>query len=369
MRSVRKLLFVGLDGVASWNEHPLIRPVGIVDAYRELGVGDAGRDGGAGEDGRGRGRRGSEGGNGHPPLPPLPAWLAETPVYGSVEEALERGGARLRPDAALVSVPNDAKTTVDAEALLLREGIDVLAGKLRLEAAEDIDRLRAAVIGAAAGARLYVGEPYRDLPQVGRLKALLAEGRLGQIASVTWRCRLPYENLDWMRSYRHLALEDMAYHHFAILHELLGLHPTRLYAQSFEPAYSGAGTRSAASVLAETEEGYRLNYQTVWCSKRKPFGYLGEALLEGEQGSAVLSDEGLVLYSYFGRRKNVACGPGKYEGPWALVDRWLGASIDRAAGLSQASAAAPFTFEDFEPVLRTIYMAVGSAETGKAAAN
>lgn len=332
-----RLLLVGTEGLDHWRERCGFVVVGIVDTYGEW---PAGKPDGL-----------------HPQL------LA-SPLFASVAEAL--GSAA--PDVACISVPSAEKTNHDATELLLRAGIDVLAKKLRLNAMSDVDRLKAA--SDAGPGKLFVGEFYRYMPSVRALKRLLDGGKLGSVEQITWRCLLPNERYDWMKHYRHLSLEDLGYHHFSVLHDLLGFDPVRLYAHSYAPAFSQAGTRTVASMLAETAN-YRLNYETVWCSKRKPFAYLGEVTIEGSEGSAVLTDNGLQLYSLLGRKRAVACPPAEYDGPWGLLDHWLdtrsdvpsSAHTDVADATLRAPAWLPYTFEHFEPVLRAIYRAVESAET------
>ncbi|MEK0316095.1 Gfo/Idh/MocA family protein [Cohnella sp. 56] len=336
MSGKRRLLFVGYEGFEHWTGHPLAEPVGRVDLYGEH-ASEGERD-----------RAGAH----------WPESLRICQAYPDLDTAI----ALARPDAAVVSVPGGAKTTVDAEALLLARGVDVLAKKLRLGDYRDIERLRAA--SEAGPGRLFVGEHYRQLPQVEALRQLLAAGKLGRIWSVTWRCRLPYEAYDWMRGYRHLALEDLAYHHFGVLHDVLGFHAERLYAQSFEPPGSTAGTMTAASALADTAEGYRLNYQLLWCSSQKPFGYFGEAVFEGRQVTARLTDEGLEIYSDAGRKKRIDVGEVRYQGAWGPLIQWLDEGAGAFAGMTPLGGAS--LFGAFEPVLGAISLAVRSAETGQA---
>ncbi|QJD84565.1 Gfo/Idh/MocA family oxidoreductase [Cohnella herbarum] len=319
MNNKPKLLLIGLEGLNHWPGFPEFDTVGIVDLYNEANES---------------------------------SWLLEEleklPLYSSLDEALEHTS----PDVAVVSVPGGGKTTIDAEAKLLASGIDVLAKKLRLNAMNDVDRLKQACDQGSG--RLYVGEHYHYLPSVRSLKKAVQDGKLGDIVQVTWRCLLPYEKYDWMKGYRHLAMEDLAYHHLGVLHDVFGFHPSTVYAQSYEPSFSQSATRTVVSMLAETEEGYRLNYQTVWCSKLKPFSYLGELSVEGSQGSVELTEKGLKLYSYFGRKRKVEQLDARYDGPWGLLSEWL----EFTAG----STGSPFTFQSFEPVLRAIYRAVESSE-------
>ncbi|QHT62332.1 Gfo/Idh/MocA family oxidoreductase [Paenibacillus lycopersici] len=336
-----RLLLIGTEGLEHWRERPGFDVVGIVDSYGEWPEGKP--DG-------------------------LSPQLLACPLFVSVAEAL----ASVAPDIACMSVPSAEKTDHEATELLLRAGIDVMAKKLRLNAMSDVNRLRAAA--DAGPGRLYVGEFYRYMPSVRALKRLLDQGKLGAIEQITWRCLLPIERYDWMSHYRHLSLEDLSYHHFSVLHDLFGFDPVRVYAHSYAPSFSQAGTRTVASMLAETAN-YRLNYETVWCSKRKPFSYLGEVTFEGSHGSAVLTDDGLRIYSPLGRRRSVPCPPAEYDGPWGPLDHWLEARPDmrpaaQATVRPDAAVEAagkgswlPYTFERFEPVLRTIYRAVESAET------
>ncbi|QHW33368.1 Gfo/Idh/MocA family oxidoreductase [Paenibacillus rhizovicinus] len=351
-----RLLFVGIEGLAEWPGLPGIVVAGIVDVYGEWGSSSVKPQG-------------------------LPAQLQHCRLFASLEEALELSA----PDTAFVCVSNDRKTSFPVMERLLRENIDVLVKKLRLHAMSDVERL--SELSKRGPGRLFVGEHYRYMPSVRALKRLVDEDELGAVEQITWRCRLPYEIHDWMKSYRHLVLEDLSYHHFSVLHDLFGFEPLRLYAHSFEPAFSRAGTRTVASVLAETAD-YRLNYETVWCSKREPYSYLGEVTVEGSKASAVLTDTSLHQYSPLGRNREVVCPAPRYDGPWGLLEHWLDtygsgqrtAAVEsekqfslgaEAKAKTEAEAEAeakdtarwlPYTFERFEPVLLAIYRAVESAK-------
>lgn len=326
----KKLLVVGLEGLYRWALQDRYEIVGVVDLFVQKEQPDN-RD--------------------------FADDLHRYPMFSTVEEALSRTG----PEVAAVLVPNTDKNTIDDETLLLSRGIDVVAHKLRLRSFQDIEKLSEAV--RSTEARLFVGDHYRYLGKIRTIKRLLQEGAIGRTEYVVWDCYLHYEVHEWMKSYGHLTLEDLAYHHFSVLHDLLGLHPFSLYAFSYEPSFSKVSSNTVASILAQTKEGYRLHYRTIWSSRARLTDYLGNLLIEGSDGSIDLWDDQITLTTAGGIRKQVPILVPEYDGPWGVYEHL--ADTYYAEPERESFPFAPFTFEQFKPVMHAIYKAVCSAESGQ----
>jgi predicted dehydrogenase len=325
----RRILVIGLDGLRQWSKKSYLEVVGVVDLYcqrEELPVEDA-------------------------------QWLKQYQVFPDVAAALTNDP----PELAAVIVPGNAKNTFHAEREVLEKGIDLVVLKLRLNSLEDVEEL--VRIAKISGACLYVGEFYRYLAGVRTVKLLLQENKIGLVEYVVWSCNLPLsEDLRnlWMASYRHLTLEDLAYHHFGALHYLLGFKPTQLYAQSYEPSWTKAKSRSVVSLQAFTMQGYQLHYLTNWGSRTEPTDFLGQIRLEGADGTIELNGNQLTVFSSDGLKQEIMVLPQVYDGFWGIFDHLQ----DRWTGQSNPLDGEPFTLEQFEPVLRAMYGGVQSAESG-----
>ncbi|HLI00163.1 MAG TPA: Gfo/Idh/MocA family oxidoreductase [Acidimicrobiales bacterium] len=86
-------------------------------------------------------------------------------------------------DAVILTTPDDCHT--EPALWFLSAGVPVLVEKPLAITTEDCDRVLAAAM--AAGTRLYVAHNLRHAPVVRAMKALIEEGRIGQVKSV-W-CR------------------------------------------------------------------------------------------------------------------------------------------------------------------------------------
>ncbi|AZN42903.1 Gfo/Idh/MocA family protein [Paenibacillus albus] len=334
----KRILVLGTEKLGEWSKRPYLEVAGVVDLYGEFER--------------------------------LPAedriWLDRYPVYADVDTALARSAAEL----AVIIVPNDCKNTIDAERKVLERGLDLVVQKLRLDSAEDVWELvqlsRRSGSGSGNGAKFIVGEFYRYLASIRTIKSLLQDPSVvGKVEYVVWSCTLPLTanaHNRWMSSYKHVTLEDLSYHHFGTLHYLLGFHPVTLYAQSYKPSWAKVGTLPIASMQAKTAEGYRLHYLTTWGSRAEPTDYLGDIRIEGERGTIELKSGRVFITGSDGVIREAELLPARYEGFFGIFDHLH----DVWEGKDTRVDGSPYTIEQFEPVLRAMYSAVRSAETGEA---
>ncbi|SEN80269.1 Predicted dehydrogenase [Paenibacillus sp. OV219] len=333
----KRILVLGAEKLGEWSKRPYLEVAGVVDLYDE-----------------------SE---------RLPAedrvWLDRYPVYPDVDTALVQSSAEL----AVIIVPNDCKNTIDAERKVLERGLDLIVQKLRLDSAEDmweLVQLSRRSSSGGGGGKFIVGEFYRYLASIRTIKSLLQDHSVvGKIEYVVWNCTLPLtSNVHnrWMSSYKHVTLEDLSYHHFGTLHYLLGFHPVTLYAQSYKPSWAKVGTLPIAAMQAKTSEGYRLHYLTTWGSRAEPTDYLGDIRIEGERGTIELKGGRVSITGSNGVIREAELLPARYEGFFGIFDHLH----DVWQGKDTHIDGSPYTIEQFEPVLRTMYSAVRSAETGEA---
>lgn len=228
----------------------------------------------------------------------LPDWMPskidgpligeDVPVFKDVEAAV----AATRPDFALIAVPNYAKNDVEMESALMRAGVSILCTKLRLpdwRCAGQLEQLR-----ARSGVDYRVGEHYHLNPVVHYARQHLATIGRPELLRYRFSSRLNPSGSPWMRAYREVLLEDLCYHHFSVLHFLLGFELEQCQLRS--GSYSGGGGhQDRLDLLGETTGGYCLNYSGWWGSHARPDAWLGSIDIEGKQGCLQISGDQLYL--------------------------------------------------------------------------
>ncbi|WP_127582535.1 Gfo/Idh/MocA family protein [Paenibacillus koleovorans] len=323
--TLQKVLLLGLEGVRPWHDQAGVEIVGIVDLYRQAGEPFAER---------------------------LRDLLPLYPVFERIEDALAL--AQAKPDLAVVTVPNGAKNTIWAERAVMEAGIDLVIQKPRLASLEDFEQLMQ--VQASSQATCYIGEHYRCDARVRTVKEALRQGRIGQVEYVYYECRRPLIPSPWMESYRHLALEDLALHHFSVLQHLIGLDVTEVYAHSSRPSWLEGESRTMASVLAGTRQGYKLTYSTAWGTWGEPTDYFGHFRLDGARGTISVEGQTVTCYSSSGV---------KQELPLLESRSWIELLLEArtATPFHPDSLDTPYpTLTSFEPIIRTIYASLTSAD-------
>ncbi|WP_135555327.1 Gfo/Idh/MocA family protein [Paenibacillus cymbidii] len=321
-----RVLLLGLEGVRSWHGHPHVSIVGIVDLYRQAEQPFAER---------------------------IRELLALYPAYASVEE----GMIHAAPDVAVVTVPSAAKNTIWAEQAVLEAGVDLAIAKLRLAKEQDLDKLLG--LQACSRAVCYVGENYRYDARVRTVKQALLQGMIGRAEFVAYECYRPLTPSAWFDAYRHVTLEDLALHHFSVIHDLVGLELTELVARSEAPSWAQVRTKTMATVLASAKQGYKLRYTAEWGTRGRTTDYIGCLSIEGANGTIRLEGDRVTYYSPGGKGREL---PLLAAASW--IDRVLEAREGRtAAGPDEIASLTP-TLAAFEPVIRTIYAAIAAATRG-----
>ena len=274
--------------------------------------------------------------------------------YETIKEAL----GQTCPDMVIVVVPNYAKNTISAVQFILNNNIDLFVQKLRLDSMDDVDSLQKAA--QSSKARFFVGEGYRCTGKARTLKYLLEQGLIGRIEYVVWKFFYPNVNSAWMKSYRHMTFEDLAYHHLGTLHYLLGLHPVKITAQSFSPTWvTQTATNTIGAMLVDTIEGYRLNYIAAWAARGRKTGYFGDVLIEGEKGALNLEGDRLLHTDSHGYVNEIPLLPAVYKNE---IDHGLKSLINKPHNDLPAVDLPAFTMEEFYAVLHTIYYAIAVSE-------
>ncbi len=222
---------------------------------------------------------------------PLPEWMPscnegqiapEVPEFTSLREAL----SQIKPEAAVISPPNFAKNDIALELALLDAGIPILCTKLRLADWRDADNLMEKSVETATS--YFVGEHYHLNPAIQRAAELVPS--LGAVLSIRYRFSVPGSNdaSPWMKSYREVIIEDLCYHHFAVLEFLVGLEISGCTVSSrAQPPFEKHKNR--VDILAELSGGAVLNYSGWWGGSSRSDAWIGSIDIDGCDGCLQIS--------------------------------------------------------------------------------
>lgn len=214
--------------------------------------------------------------------------------FRSLAEAL----ARVKVDVALVVVPPAAHAVVAVEAL--EAGLHCLVEKpFALGLAEAEDAVRRA---EDAGRILMVNQDQRYTRGARTVRRLVAEGALGSVGAI----RIRFSQTATVRPF-HLELAeplllDMAIHHFDQLRAIDG-EIARVWARTFNPAWSPFPGNAAADVLLETNGGTTyVTYSGTWAARGRDTSWSGEWEIQGERGTILWSGDRVEIVAAQERR-------------------------------------------------------------------
>lgn len=327
-----KLLCVGLGGhwVDMWASRPEARFVAFVDYYGEKERADGAS---------------------------AMAYAAENgvPVYDSLDEALAGGPY----DVVTAVTPNYRKTEVVLAEKVLSAGYDLLLEKLRPTTPSDWRKLLE--LSRSTGRQVGIGEPYRYEPHSAAARLLIEEGALGDIGHVEWRCHQANIDAAWMHAYTHVMLEDLSYHHFGLLHYLLGVDKLdRLFAVSRLPAWAKVPSPSIVTLSADSADGsLHLSYHASWNAHGGFTSWLGDYRIVGTKGQVEFKDGALTFIDAEGRQRKVdPVDPFPYAQRAGVAEEYIRSRLEGRRTV--------FDIGEFYPVLRMIEAALESNGRGEA---
>ncbi len=255
--------------------------------------------------------------------------LSDTPELSSVvriaglvdldREAAVARGAEFAPDAAtgsdLVAMLSDVRPDVvfdlvvpDARRAVvltaLAAGAHVLSEKPMGASLEDA---RAMIAAAQAAGRLHaVIQNRRFLPGIRRVRALLAQGALGELTQVHADFFVGAHFGGFRERMAHVLLLDMAIHTFDAARFIIGTAPLAVYCRETNPQGSWYAHGAAAEALFDFDGGIGFTYRGSWCaegantaweSSWRIIGTKGTLIWDGNEGFsayAVAGDEGFI---------------------------------------------------------------------------
>lgn len=138
---------------------------------------------------------------------------------------------------------------------------------------------------------LMISQNYRFFPAVRAVTALIREGKLGSIGSVTVDFRR-YKNSSEATDHRYHQvwqplLVDMAIHHFDLMRLVLGQEPSQISCQAWNPPWSKFVDPAAAAATITFDQGAVVNYRGSWVSPAPRTSWSGEWHIECARGEIV----------------------------------------------------------------------------------
>jgi predicted dehydrogenase len=209
------------------------------------------------------------------------------PFYTSLEEALEKEEADF-----LVNVTSPMAHTSVNHAAFDRK-LPVLCEKpISFDYEESVDIVKRAM---REGIPFMIAENYRRFPYIRRLKQLIDEGLIGQVASIDIRFHR-YHQVH--RNYTVSLLDDIGVHHFDMIRYLSGAEGKRIAAQLYAPlnGWGESGADLNAEAWIELEGGIRATYSGTIASRSRQTPWCGQLRMEGSDGALELTDQVISLY-------------------------------------------------------------------------
>ena len=200
---------------------------------------------------------------------------------------LESALAAVDADAVLITASLPAHVPIALEAL--NAGKHVLLEK---PFAPTIAEAQQVVKTAAQCNRmLMISQNYRFFPAVRAVTALVREGELGSIGTVSIDFRryknsvLPQDQ-GYYQGWQPL-LVDMAIHHFDLMRVVLGQEPSRISCEAWNPPWSKFVDPAAAAATITFDGGAVVSYRGSWVSPGPKTCWSGEWHMECSGGEIV----------------------------------------------------------------------------------
>ena len=219
------------------------------------------------------------------PDPEARRYVEATPGYGVLEEAL----AAVECDAVLVASP--PRTHHGVAKAALEAGKHVLCEKpLATSLGDAFDLVRAA---ERAERVLMVSQNYRYNAPFRAVQRLVAEGDLGELASLKITClrdtRTLFAPQDFRYSMRHPYVLDMSIHHFDLIRAATGRDVSGVYARGWHVPDSPFAHQPAVAALLDLEGGVPVIYQGDWATHEPETSWNGDWEIVGEAGRLLWS--------------------------------------------------------------------------------
>jgi predicted dehydrogenase len=206
--------------------------------------------------------------------------LAEEQLFASLEEAM--AGA----DAEAVLVASPPPTHHDLATAALEGGCHVLTEKPLATSLTDARSL--VQTAERTGRILMVSQNYRFRSPARAVQQVVAEGRLGDVISVSIACRRDTRTLfppgDFRYRMLHPYVLDMAIHHFDLLRALTRRDVEQVYARSWRAPDSPYEHDPAAAAIMTLTGGVTVTYTGDWATRGEETSWNGHWEVLGDHG-------------------------------------------------------------------------------------
>jgi hypothetical protein len=163
---------------------------------------------------------------------------------------------------------------------------------------------------------------------------------------------------QWMDAYRHLILEDLAYHHMTVAASICGSVSGQVRARSWSPSWLYERDRGYCSFLLHADAGWTMNYETRWGAAAGGGNFFGELIAEGASGE-IWTDGTRAVYTARGGAAEELPQPAcPYTGWSGMIDQFS----DALRGHIAEDVPELMPFDRFDGILRMLYAAVASED-------
>ncbi len=200
--------------------------------------------------------------------------------------------AQERPDFVLNVTPPAVHSALNR--LAFRARTPVLCEK---PIAEDYTEAAATVaLAEEYGVPFMIAENYRRWPFVRRMRQIIAQGRLGEVAAVKiFFGREAYYPKPYLLAMPYPLLTDVAVHHLDMLRYLTGQEAVRVAAHHYRPLGSPYPGKAASLLFIEMSAGLTAHYDGSLSAKARPTTWAGEWRIEGSAGVLELKSDQVYL--------------------------------------------------------------------------
>jgi predicted dehydrogenase len=269
------------------------------------------------------------------------AWIKRNcSVFGNAGDAL----MQFAPDFVSVCVPNFVKNDTALELSIIEKRIPLMISKLRLRDKSDFDVLLDAAV--EFNSDVYIGEFYRYIPCVQAVKTIIESGEIGEPEQMRYECGLPYSDISpWEIQYKNLALEDLAFHHFSVIHYLIDITPDIVSGESYTPKKGERIGGTVSSALITTKKGCHISHLIDWHNTMRKTDFLGDFYIDGSKGGVSVKDGRVYVMKWGGALREVPV-PAAIE--TTAPEKVLAGKMEQLWPISA-----------FKPVIDCIYRAIG----------
>ena len=182
-----------------------------------------------------------------------------------------------------------------------------------------------------------------------------------------------YIPADFTGSFRetmpHVLLVDMAVHHFDLIRSVTGLDVRRVYATSFNPAWSWYEGQAALKMILTLDDGTAgglpFSYSGDWSARGRDTSWQGDWRLQCAEGDVRFAKRGGIEIDRGGRGFGDTLASTEFRPIPAARGAQAALLSDFVAGVRNG-ASAPTSGRDNFKTVAAVFAAVESAETGRA---